>query len=176
MLSTIVLLAIGALMLVSAAAALLLRNLIHSALLFVLNWLAIAFFYLWAGAEFVAFAQILVYVGAVSMIVLFAVLLTRRQAAAGQKPDQRRAGRVFSGILAAAACFAVLAWSFLKTPLAAVSNATPPDATVELIGKQLAGPQLAALLIIGVLLTVTLLGAVLIAAPDDNRNKLPSDQ
>ena len=42
------------------------------------NWAGIAAFYLWAGAEFVAFAQLLVYVGAVSMLSLFAVLLTRR--------------------------------------------------------------------------------------------------
>src|SRR3954466_648545 len=62
----------------AAAVAMALRNLIHSALLLIASWAGIAAFYLWAGAEFVSFAQILVYVGAVSMIVLFAVLLTRR--------------------------------------------------------------------------------------------------
>ena len=53
------------------------RNLIHAALLLIVTWAAIAGVYLWAGAEFVAFAQVLIYVGAVSMVVLFAVLLTR---------------------------------------------------------------------------------------------------
>src|SRR5204863_1762230 len=62
----------------SAAIAMSLRNLIHSALLLIASWAGIAAFYLWADAEFVAFAQVLVYVGAVSMVVLFAVLLTRR--------------------------------------------------------------------------------------------------
>src|SRR5437763_15401650 len=65
----------------SAAIAMSLRNLIHSALLLIASWAGIAAFYLWAGAEFVAFAQVLVYVGAVSMIVLSAVLLTRRSRA-----------------------------------------------------------------------------------------------
>src|SRR5688572_29101669 len=62
----------------AAAIAMSLRNLIHSALLLIGSWAGIAAFYLWAGAEFVAFAQALVYVGAISMVVLFAVLLTRR--------------------------------------------------------------------------------------------------
>ena len=53
----------------AAAAAMLSRNLIHSALLLVGAWAGIAAFYLWAGAEFVAFAQALIYVGAVSMVV-----------------------------------------------------------------------------------------------------------
>src|ERR1051326_2707120 len=75
------LLVIALLTLASAAVALSLRNLIHSALLLSASWAGIAAFYLWAGAEFVAFAQVLVYVGAVSMIVLFAVLLTRRSRA-----------------------------------------------------------------------------------------------
>src|SRR2546421_12713116 len=67
--------------LASAAIALSLRNLIHSALLLIASWAGVAAFYLWMGAEFVAFAQVLVYVGAVSMVVLFAVLLTRQSRA-----------------------------------------------------------------------------------------------
>ena len=47
---------IAALMLASAVLAFSLRNLIHSALLLVLTWAGVAGFYLWAGAEFVAFA------------------------------------------------------------------------------------------------------------------------
>jgi len=74
----------------SASAAMLSRNLIHSALLLVGAWAGLAAFYLWAGAEFVAFAQVLVYVGAVSMVVLFAVLLTRQGATAS--PPRRSRG------------------------------------------------------------------------------------
>ena len=43
-----------------AAVAMTLRNLIHSALLLIASWAGVAAFYLWAGAEFVAFAQVLV--------------------------------------------------------------------------------------------------------------------
>src|ERR1051325_11430675 len=69
---------IALLTLATAAVAMALRNLIHSALLLIASWAGIAAFYLWCDAQFVSFAQVLVYVGAVSMIVLFAVFLTRR--------------------------------------------------------------------------------------------------
>ena len=69
---------IAVLILAAASVPMCLRNLVHSVLLLVGCWAGIAAFYLWAGAEFVAFAQLLVYVGAVSMLSLFAVLLTRR--------------------------------------------------------------------------------------------------
>ena len=69
--------AIALFTLATAAVAVSLRNLIHTALLLVVSWAGIAGFYLWAGAEFVAFAQVLVYVGAISMVVLFAVLFAK---------------------------------------------------------------------------------------------------
>src|SRR4051794_21166843 len=77
--AVLIVLALGTVL--TAAIAMALRNLIHSALLLIASWAGIAAFYLWSDAQFVAFAQVLVYVGAVSMIVLFAVLLTRRSRA-----------------------------------------------------------------------------------------------
>ena len=47
----------------TAAAAMSRRNLLHSVLLLAGSWTGVAAFYLWAGAEFAAFAQVLVYVG-----------------------------------------------------------------------------------------------------------------
>jgi len=153
----------------AAAVAMLLRNLIHSILLLVGSWAGVAAFYLWAGAEFAAFAQVLVYVGAVSMVVLFAVLLTRRSRAdLAVAPEVQ--GRAISAVLAAGAVAAVLVWAVLHTRLA-VAPTSAPSVTVNQLGTQLMGPQAAALLIIGVLLTVALLGAVVIAANDRTDNK-----
>lgn len=162
----IILIAIALLMLGSATLAMSLRNLIHSALLLVLNWFAIAFFYLWADAEFLAFAQIIVYVGAVSMIVLFAVLLTRRQAADNTQ-KLRTASRTLSGLLAAAATFILIVWAIFKNNITAANPADklPPTVDVKEIGQALAGPQIPALLIVGVILTATLIGAAIIASP-----------
>ncbi len=156
--------------LAAAAVAMTLRNLIHSALLLIASWAGIAAFYLWAGAEFVAFAQLLVYVGAISMVVLFAVLLTRRSREdLVVAPDAPR--RIVSGLLVGGAVLGVLAGAVISTPLDSASRVAP-SVDVKSLGLQLLGRHTAALLVIGVLLTVALLGAIVIAsqeAPDSDR-------
>jgi len=149
--------------LVPAAVAMALRNLIHSALLLIASWAGIGMFYLWAGAEFVAFAQILVYVGAVSMIVLFAVLLTRPAGEERISPDSLR--RTVAGLIAGGAVLGVLFGAILSTPLP-ITSGPAPVITVRELGHQLMGTHAAALLVIGVLLTVSLIGAVVLAAAD----------
>ena len=164
-----VLIIIAFTILASAAVAMSLRNLIHSALLLVANWLGVAAFYLWAGAEFVAFAQVLIYVGAVSMIVLFAMLLTRRaRADAAVAPGS--AGRAISALAVSGAVAGVLVFAVLQTHLPAVTPPAP-SAAVRQLGAQLMGPQAAALIVVGVILTVALLGAVILAATERNSNQ-----
>jgi NADH:ubiquinone oxidoreductase subunit 6 (subunit J) len=161
----IALVTIALLILGAAAGALALRNLIHSALLLIGSWAGIAAFYLWAGAEFVAFAQILIYVGAISMIVLFAVLLTRQ---GDPMPpvtfDSLRRG--VSGLIVGGGVAGVLLGAVLGTPLDGPTAAKTPALTVRELGAQLMGPHAAALLIVGLLLTVALLGAVVLASVD----------
>lgn len=149
-------------MLVSAALALTRRNLVYSALLLIVTWASMGVFYLWAGAEFLGFAQILVYAGAVSMVVLFAVLLTRPEAELEPiGADSLR--RALLACATAVAVAAVLITAVLHTPFAAPAGAAPTVTVLDL-GQQLMGPHAPALLILGLLLTVALLGAVTIAA------------
>jgi len=154
---------IAFILLASAAAAMALRQLIHSALLLVVSWFALAVFYLWAGAEFVAFAQVLVYAGAISMVVLFAVLLTQRTRGdiivGAETPRQVVAAVITGGAVASTIVFALI-----RSPLPASARPATPLSVHEL-GQQLMGPHAAALLVIGVILTVALIGAVAIAAP-----------
>jgi NADH:ubiquinone oxidoreductase subunit 6 (subunit J) len=158
------LLIIALLTLVPAAVAMSLRNLIHSALLLIASWAGIAAFYLWAGAEFVAFAQVLVYVGAVSMVVLFAVLLTRHSRA---EPTVARGslGRIFAALVCGGGALGILLGAVLGTPLK-YSGTPAASVTVKQLGTELMGRHTVALLIVGVLLTVALLGAVVIAATE----------
>ena len=169
----------------TAAAALLLRNLVRAVLLFTASWAGIAGFYLWAGSEFAAFAQGLVYVGAVSMIALFAVLLTRAahpgDATAGPAREPLPAGttaRVVAGLAAAGLTAALLGGAILSTPLAtaparaaatglaAAGASGSPGLTVRALGTAMLLGQPVALLAVGAILTVALLGAVTIASAD----------
>jgi NADH:ubiquinone oxidoreductase subunit 6 (subunit J) len=156
-------------MLGSAAVAMLLRNLIHSALLLVCSWTGVAAFYLWAGAEFAAFAQILVYVGAISMVVLFAVLLTRQGLEITRRVDTLTALRAFSAVTVGVCLAAVLGSAICSTRLPSAVK-KPPELSVKSLGLGLMHQQGAALLIVGVILTVALLGATVLAAADKPEN------
>ena len=151
--------------LTAAAVAMSLRNLIHSALLLIASWAGISAFYLWAGAEFVAFAQVLVYVGAVSMVVLFAVLLTR-QSRQELAVAPESVGRAASGLVVGGAVFGVLVGGIISAGLTSAPDTPRGSITVRALGQDLMGAHAPALLIMGVLLTVSLLGAVVIASTD----------
>ncbi len=168
------LLLIAALLLGAAAVAMTLRKLIHSVLLFVGSWAGVAAFYLWAGAEFVAFAQILVYVGAVSMVALFAVILTRPDDSPKQR-DLPTIRRALAGVLAALAVAIVLLKAIFATPFAApAADAVAPAVPVKQLGLVLLGDHAVALLIVGLVLTVALLGAIVIASTD--KPEAPEDR
>jgi NADH-quinone oxidoreductase subunit J len=155
---------IAFLLLASAMTAMALRNIIHSALLLVVSWFALALFYLWAGAEFAAFAQVLIYAGAISMVVLFAVLLTQRTLGDFTlAPESRR--RALAAVLSGAAVASAIAYAVMNSSLA-VASTPAPTVTVRGLGEQLMGPQAAALLVVGAILTVALVGAVVIAAQE----------
>jgi NADH:ubiquinone oxidoreductase subunit 6 (subunit J) len=156
----------------SAAVAMALRNLIHSALLLIGSWAGIAAFYLWAGAEFIAFAQLLIYVGAISMVVLFAVLLTK-QGRAPEPVEFSSFNRFVTGLIAGGGVAGVLLGAILGMPLDVRTAGAAPSLTVKQLGAQLMGPHAAALLVIGLLLTVALLGAVVLAS--EERRHRPED-
>jgi len=152
-------------LLLSAAAAVVVRNLIHAALLLTLSFIALGITFIALGAEFVGFVQLLVYVGAVAMIIVFAILLTR--------PDRlTKSGSALSGIGpagGAAVGFALLAalLAFIfSSPMARKPLPAPVSAPVAAIGEALMGDYVVALIAIGVLLTAALVGAAVIAMED----------
>ncbi len=153
--STAAFLIIAIVTLAGALAAATLPKLIHSALCLVVAFIGLAAFYFWLGAEFVGLVQVFVYVGAVAVLIVFTILLTRP---ADEKPERFK----WSGALIALAVFAALAWAILHTPLSA--NAAPPiDAlTVKRIGEILMTDYVWPLQCIGVLLTAALLGALVL--------------
>jgi NADH:ubiquinone oxidoreductase subunit 6 (subunit J) len=68
----------------AAATVMSLRNLVHCALAMAVAFSGVAALYLQLNAEFVGFAEILVYVGAIAILIVFAILLTR----SGETPEK----------------------------------------------------------------------------------------
>ena len=54
------------------------RNLLHSALWLIASFFGIAGIFILLQAEFLAVVQVLIYIGAISMLIIFAIMLTRR--------------------------------------------------------------------------------------------------
>lgn len=71
----------------SAVLVVTLRNLVHAALMLGVSFIGVAGLYLLLNAEFIAAAQVLVYVGAITVLILFAIMLTRGAATGPLKPS-----------------------------------------------------------------------------------------
>ena len=150
-----------------ALAAVFLSNLIYCAFGLAICLLGIAILYLNLGAEFVAFSQVLVYVGAVAILIVFAILLTQR--------EREATGRIFArqwlaGLAAAGIVFGILASSVMASRATREQLARPPTVTnTAAIGTQLMTRYLLHLEAAGLLLTVALIGGVIVALPGPRR-------
>ena len=154
--STAAFLIISVLTLAAALAAATLPKLIHAAFCLAAAFVGIAAFYFYLGAEFVGLVQIFVYVGAVAILIVFTILLTRREA------DKDRTFN-WSGLVVAGAVFAGLLWAILRSPATAAA-ATPilQPLTVRRIGEVLMTDYVWPLQCVGVILTAALLGALVL--------------
>ncbi|PWU09077.1 MAG: NADH-quinone oxidoreductase subunit J [Verrucomicrobia bacterium] len=159
--ATFVMLAV--LTVVSAVAVMLLRNLVHCALALAVTFAGLAGIYLQLNAQFVGFAQLLVYVGAVAILIVFAILLTR-----GREPPLQSvfSGSAIVGFGIAIVVFAVLATMTLSSRALGMEKPGEANASVAQIGEQLMTRYILPLEVAGLLLTVALIGAVIIAMRD----------
>src|SRR5436853_6009149 len=152
--------AIAALTVASAIAAMSLRHLVHCALFGALTFGGLAALYLQLDAQFVGFAQILVYIGAVAILIVFAILLTR----GSEAPQQSILSPSWlGGVAVALTVFAVLAATILRSSIPPRDLPPAPEVAVRQIGEQLMTKYLLPLEVIGLLLTAALIGAVIIA-------------
>ena len=141
--------------LAGALAAACLRKLIHAALCLVVAFLGLAAFYFFLGAEFVGLVQVFVYVGAVAVLIVFTILLTRRE-------DEDAAGFNWGGVIVAVAVFAGLAWAIMNTPSLSVAAPGIEPLTVKRIGEMLMTNYVWPLQCVGLLLTAALIGALVL--------------
>ena len=139
----------------AALAAATLRNLMHAALSFAAAFVGIAALFFLLGAEFVGLALVFIYVGAVAVLVVFTILLTRRDFGKDR-------GFNWSGATVAVAVFGSLTWSILKTQTLAVVVPHMSALTVKRIGAALMTTYVWPLQCVGILLTAALIGALIL--------------
>ncbi|MBN2141122.1 MAG: NADH-quinone oxidoreductase subunit J [Desulfovibrionaceae bacterium] len=122
--------------------------------------LGVAGMYMLLATPFMAFMQILIYVGAVAVIVFFAVMLTRADEG-GEEADPAPIRQSLGSLAAVAAVGGVLSWVLLTKPVQGLK--VPVEVAVEELGKGLMESYFVAFELISVILLVAMSGAVLLA-------------
>jgi NADH-quinone oxidoreductase subunit J len=135
------------------------KNLFHSALFLILSFVGVAGLYVLLEAGFLAAVQILVYVGAISILIIFAIMLTRRLMA--KDLVQRNAQWGISGLVALL-LFAVLGFVLLRVNWPVVEAEISRE-SISILGQELMNTYALPFEVASVLLLVALVGSIIIA-------------
>jgi NAD(P)H-quinone oxidoreductase subunit 6 len=149
----------------SALGVVLLTNIVYSAFLLGGVFVSIAGLYILLNADFVAAAQVLIYVGAVNVLILFAIMLVNKRE--DFAPIANRWIRNASTALVCAGLFALLSTMVLATPWSVYTGpAVIGDSSVVQIGMHFFSDFLLPFELASVLLLMAMVGAIILARRD----------
>lgn len=156
---------LASLAVISAAAVVLLKDLFRASLFLVLSFLSVAGIYIVLQADFLAVAQVLIYVGAISILLIFAIMLTRDTQRGNPSNKLSGPGAFLAGVIFSAIIVAIFTTDW---PL---SSELAPDSTTELLAEVLFNKFVLPFEVASVLLLAAMIGAIVIArqrGPDGN--------
>ncbi len=146
--------------LVPAVMVVTLRNLVHAALMLGVSFVGVAGLYLLLNAEFVAVAQVLVYVGAVTVLILFAIMLTR---GLSPGPVQAESSQLWAGAAAGGLVAMTLGFFLLNHVWPVPIDASPVQNGVFVLARQLLTTYIVPFEVASVLLLAALVAAIILA-------------
>lgn len=146
------------------------RNIVHAALSLVLAFSGVAGLYILLDAEFLAAVQILLYVGGITILILFAIMLTSRISARGVRilNEQVWVGLVVVGGL----LFLILGYVIPQFPSPA--SLPSPVMTIPSIGRLLMTTYVLPFEVASILLLAALIGAIILARRENGQSPTPS--
>jgi NADH-quinone oxidoreductase subunit J len=142
------------------------RNLVHCAIALVFAFFGIAGLFVLLDAEFLAATQVLLYVGGITILLLFAIMLTSRISARGVKVMNEQVGIAALVVLA---IFGLMAFANLKGFPAVVPPLTMPDNTAS-IGKLLLTTYVLPFEVVSLLLLAAMVGAIILARREQGKD------
>ena len=147
--------------LISAGGVMVSRNLLHAVLFLIVSFIGIAGFFILLSAQFLAMAQIVIYVGAVAVLVLFAILLTPRG-------DRDNSETVWGAPAALLSIALVAILIFVIHDAAWDKNNSFTEPTVADLGTALINTWVLPFQLASVLLTAALIGSImLVRSPEE---------
>jgi NAD(P)H-quinone oxidoreductase subunit 6 len=141
----------------------LLSNIVYSAFLLGGVFISMAGMYLLLNADFVAAAQVLVYVGSVNVLILFAIMLVNKQE--DFQPMKRSWVRPVATAIVCAGLFALLSTMVISTGWS-ISTAPTVGETALRIGKHFFSDFLLPFELASVLLLIAMIGSIVLARRD----------
>jgi len=144
----------------SAAMVIVSRNLLHAVLFLVLSFIGVAGLYITLSADFVAVVQVLIYAGAIAVLMIFAVMLTPLSARDNAENAFWAPALVLAGLLVTAAAFVALDTDWPE------ARRGPFDVTAQAIGEALLDPFVLPFEIASVLLVAAMIGAIVLVLED----------
>jgi len=135
------------------------RNIMHAAVFLGASFVGVAGIYLLLDAPFIAAAQVLIYVGAITVLILFALMMTAQSVLRESRGD--RPWKILAGIVSFVLFALVLLPTIRRTEWAVGAEGTRD--TLAYLGSGLLGTYLIAFEVASVLLLVALVGAIVLA-------------
>lgn len=156
---------VAALTLFGALRVVVVRNVVRAALYLVVALASVAVLYVLLGAEFVAWAQVLIYVGAIVILFLFGVMLTH--APIGQSPGLTNKRFVPAALVASAAFGGVLLYVLARNfGGAGTVDGSGARAGVAIVGEELMRSWVVPFEAVSMVLLAALIGGLVIARKD----------
>ena len=157
----IIFLITGAILLAASTMVVTARNLVHAALWLIVSLFTVAILFALLEAGFLAAVQVVLYIGAIAILIIFAIMLTRRVM---QDSGPQTNTQWWLGGLIALALFGAL-WFILPSVVYPLANASVPDNSLKTLGFALVDMNQYALPfeVASVLLLVALIGSIVVA-------------
>ncbi|MCS7459990.1 NADH-quinone oxidoreductase subunit J [Paenibacillus doosanensis] len=140
------------------------NKVVHMVVALALTFISLAGLYVILNAEFVAFVQVLIYAGAISILMIFGIMMTKHQ---GEEEEPKRP--VYNTLLfiGALALFGILFYAIQNVTLPGGEFKAAEDNTLE-IGKLLFQRHVIPFELMSVLLTVAFIGAIVVAKREED--------
>ena len=177
----------GLLTAVAGIFAISMRNIFHCALSAIVFFFGIACLFFTLRADFIGAVQIIVYIGAIAILILFAIMLTRDLSGGEQERGMISLGSIWGGAVAIGVVGSLVVALFKESlmrggqpPTASLAMGgsllertvqAPPAVTVRQVGEALMTPYVVPFEVISILLTAALVGAIVLALEKSEAEK-----
>ncbi len=159
----IVFVGLASILLIAALLAVWLKNVFYNALALILCLFCVAGLFIYLNSEFLAIMEVIIYIGAISIAIIFAIMLSRPMF---QKHEKRNGIKILRSLVIGTALFVGLTKVIRKTQWPQVS--IEGDYSIRAIGRMFLGNSLLPFEVVSLILLVAIIGALVISNTKDS--------